>query len=227
MPDGATARARAPARSPALMPTHCPVGRQVPLLLPAPIARDLVARIEAPALEQALGQTQRHGGVIAPGAARQVEGPPPSRSPTGGKRPRAGTGSRRRAHRPPPVRAAPRGSARATARTAASVAGSSSGSGSAGGRGGVPAAHVRASARRSPGTESHCRERALCCHRSIQRLERLLARTPGSSEQAPDGHPGAADARAAVQVHDASAGSAPRARRRGSRPCARAGGGHP
>ena len=50
-------------------------GAAVALALPAREARHLVVGIEAFALEQAFGQQQRHGRVVGPGAARQVERP--------------------------------------------------------------------------------------------------------------------------------------------------------
>src|SRR5579862_4909056 len=47
--------------------------REVALLLPEAITIDLIARIEAFAFEEALGETQRHGGVVTPPAAWQLE----------------------------------------------------------------------------------------------------------------------------------------------------------
>ncbi len=46
----------------------------MPLLLPLAVAIDLVARIETAGFEQAFGQAQSHGRVVAPATARQVVG---------------------------------------------------------------------------------------------------------------------------------------------------------
>src|SRR5262245_1067450 len=62
---------------------------QITLLLPARIALDLVARIEAVGLEQALGQAQRHSGVIRPRASREIEWPTTDHVAHGGKCARA------------------------------------------------------------------------------------------------------------------------------------------
>src|SRR6185437_14006603 len=47
-----------------------PSGGEISLLLPAAIALDLVARVEGVALQKAIGEAQRHGGVVAPRTAR-------------------------------------------------------------------------------------------------------------------------------------------------------------
>ena len=49
-------------------------GREIALLLPAAVALDLIPCVEAVALEQAVSETERHRGVIAPGAAGEIEG---------------------------------------------------------------------------------------------------------------------------------------------------------
>ncbi len=48
---------------------------QVSLALPAPVALHLIDRIERLALEQALREAQRHGRIVAPAPARQLERP--------------------------------------------------------------------------------------------------------------------------------------------------------
>ncbi len=47
---------------------------EIALLLPAAVAFHLVPCVEPVAFEKAVGQTEGHGGVIAPGAPRQIEG---------------------------------------------------------------------------------------------------------------------------------------------------------
>jgi hypothetical protein len=47
---------------------------EIPLLLPAAVAFHLVPGVEPVAFEKTVGQAKGHGGVIAPGAPRQIEG---------------------------------------------------------------------------------------------------------------------------------------------------------
>src|SRR5690606_3625952 len=53
------------------------VARAAPVAftVPAYVALHLVARVEAAALEDALGEAERHGGVIGPLARREAVGP--------------------------------------------------------------------------------------------------------------------------------------------------------
>ena len=50
-------------------------GREVSLLLPAPVTRNLIAGVEPVAVQQTLGETQRHRSVIAPAPTGQIERP--------------------------------------------------------------------------------------------------------------------------------------------------------
>ena len=88
---------------------HALPGRAaVSLALPAREALHLVVRVEAFALEQALGEQQRHGGVVGPGAARQIEGPAAQQVADGREAARLaelGVRGQRIAHREPDQRA--------------------------------------------------------------------------------------------------------------------------
>ena len=69
--------------------SHALPGRAaITLALPARVALHLVVRIEAFALEQAFGEQQRHGRIVGPRAARQIEGSAAEQVPDGREAPR-------------------------------------------------------------------------------------------------------------------------------------------
>jgi hypothetical protein len=48
---------------------------EIPLLLPTAVTLHLIASVEGVGFEKALGETEGHGCVVTPGAAREIEGP--------------------------------------------------------------------------------------------------------------------------------------------------------